>query len=263
MPIVKEHPLGSPCWFELGTTDQTAAKEFYSELLGWSIQDNPMGPLEVYTIFQLNGRDAAAAFTLPAQMVEQGVPPHWGVYFATPNVEETAAKVPELGGTVVQKPFDVMESGRMAIVKDPGGAVFSLWQAKSNQGVGVFSEPNSVCWAELATWDTARARDFYTGLFGWKTKSSPGMATYIEYTADGNTWPSGGLLPMNEQWGEMPSHWAIYFLVADCDVAAGKVKDLGGAARMGPFDAPGVGRIAAMADPQGAAFYLITLKQAA
>jgi hypothetical protein len=68
---------------------------------------------------------------------------------------------------------------------------------------------------------------------------------------------------MNEQWGKMPSHWAIYFLVADCDAAVAKATELGGASRMGPFDAPGVGRIAAMGDPQGAAFYLITLKPTA
>jgi predicted enzyme related to lactoylglutathione lyase len=261
MPIVNEHPLGSPCWFELGTTDQDAAKQFYSQLFGWSIHDNPMGPAEVYTIFRLEGRDAASAYTLPARVIEQGMAPHWGVYFATPDVEEAAAKVVELGGSVVQKPFDVMESGRMSICKDPGEAMFSLWQAKAHQGVGVFGDLNSVCWAELATWDTAKARDFYTALFGWSTKSSAGMDTYIEYSVGGK--PSGGLLPMNEQWGQMPSHWAIYFLVADCDAAVAKATELGGAARMGPFDAPGVGRIAAMGDPQGAAFYLITLKPAA
>jgi predicted enzyme related to lactoylglutathione lyase len=263
MPIVTEHPHGSPCWFELGTTDQDAAKQFYSQMFGWSIHDNPMGPAEVYTIFRLNGHDAGSAYTLPARLTEQGVAPHWGIYFAAPNVDEDAAKVPELGGSLVQKPFDVMENGRMAICQDPGGATFSLWQAQTHIGVGVFGDPNSVCWAELATWDTSKARDFYTGLFGWKTKGAANMATYVEYTVDGNSWPSGGLLPMNEQWGSMPSHWAIYFLVEDCDAAAARVNELGGAARMGPFDAPGVGRIAAMADPQGAAFYLITLKQAA
>jgi hypothetical protein len=65
MPIMNEHPLGSPCWFELGTTDQAAAKEFYSQLFGWSANDNPMGPNEYYTIFRLGDRDAAAAYSLP------------------------------------------------------------------------------------------------------------------------------------------------------------------------------------------------------
>jgi predicted enzyme related to lactoylglutathione lyase len=261
MPIVNEHPHGAPCWFELGTTDQNAAKQFYTQMFGWAVNDNPMGPTEVYTIFRLDGRDVASAYTLPAKLTEQGVPPHWGVYFAVADADESAAKVTELGGSIIQKPFDVMEAGRMAICQDPGGATFSLWQAKQNQGVGVFNENNAVCWAELATWDTAQAQAFYTGLLGWETKGAASMATYIEYSVAGK--PSGGLLPMDDNWKGMPSHWAIYFLVADCDAAVAHVKDLGGMARMGPFDAPGVGRIAAMADPQGAGFYLITLKRAA
>ncbi len=261
MPIINEHPLGAPCWFELATSDPAAAKHFYTELFGWSVQDNPMGPNEVYTIYRLDGRDVGASYTLQPEMIQQGIPPNWGVYFATPDVEATAAKVAELGGTVVMKPFDVMENGRMALIQDPGHATFSLWQANAHKGVGVFNENNAVCWAELATWDTAKARDFYTGLFGWQTKGAASMATYIEYSVAGT--PYGGLLPMDENWGKMPSFWAIYFKVADCDAAAAKVTALGGSARMPPFDAPGVGRIAAMVDPQGASFYLITLKHPA
>lgn len=261
MPTMNDHPLGAPCWFELGTPDQAAAKQFYSQMFGWSVEDNLMGPNEVYTIFRLDGRDAASCYTLRPDMLQQGIPPHWGVYFATPHIEETTAKVEHLGGAVIQKPFDVMGSGRMSICKDPGGAMFSLWEAKAHHGVRVYNEDNAVCWTELATWDVPQAREFYSGLFGWETKGAANMAAYLEYSVGG--WPRGGLLPMNEQWGTMPSHWAIYFRVADCDAAAAKVKELGGSARMPPFDAPGVGRIAVMVDPQGAAFYLITLKQAA
>ena len=81
MPFVTEHPPGAPCWFELGTTDQAAAKNFYAQLFGWAPFDSPMGPGQYYTMFKLDGHVAAAAFTLPLDMVSQGVPPHWGVYF--------------------------------------------------------------------------------------------------------------------------------------------------------------------------------------
>jgi uncharacterized protein len=87
------------------------------------------------------------------------------------------------------------------------------------------------------------------------------MPTYVEFAAGGQ--PCGGLMPMDEQWEGVPPHWAIYFLVSDCDLFASRAKDLGGTARYGPFDAPGVGRIAMMADPQGAGFSLITLQIAA
>lgn len=258
MPSVSEYALGRPCWFELGTTDQAAAKAFYGGLFGWTAKDNATGPGEYYTMFQRNGQDTGAAYTLPVHLREQGVPPHWGVYFAAPEVDATAERVAKLGGTVIQPPFDVMDVGRMAICKDPGGAFFSLWQAKQHYGARVMDEDNSVCWVELATWDAEQARAFYTGLFGWETKGSQNMPTYLEFSAGGQ--PRGGILPMDENWKGMPSQWGIYVMVSDCDAIAEKVKASGGKVQFGPFDAPGVGRLAMLADPQGAGFSIITLK---
>jgi len=53
MAHIDKHAPGEFCWLELATTDQNAAKAFYSSVLGWSINDFPMGPNEVYTMFQL------------------------------------------------------------------------------------------------------------------------------------------------------------------------------------------------------------------
>jgi predicted enzyme related to lactoylglutathione lyase len=256
MPFVDHYPHGAPCWFELGTTDQAAAKEFYTQLFGWSVFDAPMGPDRFYTMFKLKDRDVAAAYTLGPQM--QGVPPHWNVYFAAPEVDETAAKVPELGGAIVQPPFDVMDVGRMAIAKDPEGAMFSLWQEKRHSGAGIMSEDNAVLWSELATRDTAKAAEFYKGLLGWETEGHAITRTYIVFSVGGVG--RGGLLPMDDQWGDAPSHWGIYFMVADCDATAAKAKALGASVRYGPFDAPGVGRMASLADPQGAGFSILQPK---
>ena len=260
MAIVTEHASGAPCWFELGTTNQSAAKDFYTKVFGWGVVDFPMGPNEFYTMFKLDGNDVGAAYTLSPKILEQGVPSHWNVYFATPDVDASTEKVKALGGTVIQPSFDVMDVGRMSICQDPGGAVFCLWQKKRHFGAGVIGQDNAVCWSELATRDTAKARDFYTGLFGWETKGAANMATYVEYYAGGQ--PRGGLLPMDDNWGNVPSHWGIYFQVADCDGTVAKIVELGGKVRHGPFDAPGVGRMAMMADPQGAGFSVIKLAQA-
>jgi len=257
MAVVTEYAPGTPCWFELATTNQTAAKQFYTQLFGWVVQDNPMGPAGVYTMFKLDGQDAAAAYTLEPKMVEQGVPTHWNVYFSVKNADESTAKAASLGGKIVQPPFDVMEHGRMAICTDPGGAVFALWQPKQHFGAGVINQNNTVCWCELATWDVPKAREFYTALFGWETKGAANMPTYVEFSVGGQ--PKGGLLPMDDEWKGMPSHWGIYFMVADCDATAAKAKELGAMLRHGPFDAPGVGRMAMLADPQGAGFSIIKL----
>src|SRR2546425_5023173 len=122
MTYIDKHPAGSFCWIELATTDQKAAKDFYGSLFGWSPQDSPIGPNEFYTIFKLEGRDAAAGYTLRAEQREQGVLPHWMVYIAIDSADQAAGKAKELGGTVVVPPFDVMDLGRMAVIHDPTGA---------------------------------------------------------------------------------------------------------------------------------------------
>ncbi len=171
MAIVTQYPAGAPCWFELATTDQAAAKQFYTQLFGWSAEDSPMGPDAYYTMFKLGGRDTAAAYLLGPQ--EQGVPPHWNIYFSTSDADATIAKVKDSGGSVLAGPFDVMEHGRMAVCSDPGGASFCIWQPKNHFGAGVINEDNTFCWAELATWDAAQAKPFYESVFGWDIKENP------------------------------------------------------------------------------------------
>ena len=91
MPTITQHAPGSFCWPELGTTDQNGAKKFYGSLFGWTFNDSPMGPGEIYTIFQLGGRACAALYTLRPDMLKQGVPPHWESYVAVTSADATAA----------------------------------------------------------------------------------------------------------------------------------------------------------------------------
>ena len=146
MATLTPHAPGTFSWPELGTTDQEGAKKFYTALFGWTANDTPMGPGETYTIFQKNGKDVGALYTLRAEQKQNGVPPNWGAYISVANADETAAKAKQLGGTLLMEPFDVMEHGRMAVITDPQGATFCLWQAKKHCGIQVFGEPNSLGW---------------------------------------------------------------------------------------------------------------------
>lgn len=136
MEINKAKP-GSFCWFELATSDQAAAKKFYGGLFGWTANDAPMWPDSFYTMFQLRGQNVGATYALMPDQVQQGVPPHWGTYVAVANVDEAIKKAKTLGGAMLVDPMDVAEHGRMAALRDPTGAVISLWQAKEHQGVGL------------------------------------------------------------------------------------------------------------------------------
>jgi len=168
MPHIAKHSPGNFCWVELATTDQSAAQAFYAKIFGWSANNIPMGPDGVYTIFQLEGRDAAAACTLRPDQLQHSVPPHWNLYVAVQNADATAARAAELGGTVLAPPFDVMDAGRMAVLQDPTGAVFSLWQPKRNPGTGIALAHGTLCLADLSTPDQDRAGEFYSALFGWR-----------------------------------------------------------------------------------------------
>lgn len=245
MPNVDRHPAGALCWIELATSDQDGAKGFYRAVFGWSPNDNPIGSGEVYTIFRLNGRDAAAAYR------KTDVPPHWMLYIAVDNADETVNRIKEAGGTVIAGPFDVMDFGRMAVAQDPTGAYFSVWQAKSHAGIRVEGDPNTLCWADLNTPDRERARDFYTKVFGWEI--GPGEKEHEDYWHIQNSGRFIGGIPPCRQTGA-PPHWLIYFAASSCDATAEKARAAGARFYMEPTSMPDVGRLAVLADPQGAAF---------
>ena len=115
----------------------------------------------------------------------------------------------------------------MAVVQDPTGAVFALWQARTHKGAGVVNVPNSFCWNELMTTDTAKAGEFYTGLFGWgKRHAEHGPMEYTMFT-NGDR-PAGGMFKMTPEMGNIPPHWLVYFAVDDCDAKTQKANELGG-----------------------------------
>jgi predicted enzyme related to lactoylglutathione lyase len=260
MQETTKYAPGTFCWVELGTTDGEAAKKFYTGLFDWDFTDNPIGPGMVYTMLKLSGKDVGALYKMPPEMTAQGIPPHWLSYVSVTNVDESTAKAKELGATVMKDPFDVSDVGRMSVIQDPTGAVFALWQAGTHTGAGVTNVPNSFCWNELGTRDTAKAGDFYTGLFGWgKNVQQMGPMTYTSFM--NGERPAGGMYEPPPEMGNVPPHWLAYFAVDDTDAKVQKATELGGKTIAPPMDIPGTGRFAIIQDPQGAAFGIIKLNQ--
>src|SRR5438477_377351 len=128
MPERTSYTQGTPNWVDLPTSDQAAAKAFYAGLFGWTYDDQPMGEGQVYSMAMLGGHQVAAISTQPAEMAAAGAPPMWNTYLAADSVDDAAAaaaKAAELGGSVVVPPFDT-PVGRIAVLSDPQGAVFSV-----------------------------------------------------------------------------------------------------------------------------------------
>lgn len=254
MPHVDRHAPGSFNWLELATTNQAAAKQFYSALLGWQAQDVPMGPNGAYTIFLLDGRPAAACFTIGAN--EQQVPPYWGLYIATEDVDQTAARATELGATLIHAAMDVSTFGRMAVIKDPTGAIFSVWQAKTHPGIGITGENGTLCWADLNTPDRERAKTFYEQLFVWELEPGKDKSVddYLHIVNAGQM--IGGIPTSSQQTPGAPPHWLVYFQIADCDASTAKAQELGARVYMPPTSINENLRLSVLADPQGAVFAL-------
>lgn len=256
MPIIEKHTPGMFCWYELATTDQSGAKSFYTQLFGWHAEDYPMGESQTYTMYRLHERDAAGAYALGKDMLDRGIPSHWMPYVCVDSADATTAKAKELGGAVMMEPFDAMDIGRMAVIADPSGAVFSIWQPMKHTGTGVAMEPGAACWCELHTTDRKKVEAFYTGLFGWDVKAS--MTEYTEFLLGGQS--HAGMMEIQPDWGPVPPNWMTYFMVADCDASVEKAVALGASVTLQPMDIENVGRFAMLADPSGAHFCVIHLQ---
>jgi hypothetical protein len=176
------------------------------------------------------------------------------------DIRAAAAALAQARATIMKEPFDVMEVGRMSVIQDPTGAVFAIWQAGTHSGAGIYNVPNSLCWNELATPDTAKAGEFYTSLFGWgKDVKEMGPMTYTSFI-NGDR-PAGGMYKPTPEMGDIPPNWLAYFAVDDTDAKVAKAKELGATIFVPPMDIPEVGRFAVIQDPQGAFFGIIKLNQ--
>jgi predicted enzyme related to lactoylglutathione lyase len=243
------HAPGTFSWVDLATVDAAAAKSFYTGLFGWETEDNDAGGGNVYTVCRLGGAAVCGLYEMTDDMRATGVPPSWTSHVTVAGADDVAARARELGGGAVDGAFDVLDAGRMAVLSDPQGAVFAVWEPRARIGAEHVNDVGCLCMNELATTDMDSARSFYEALFGWTTEmvdtapSEPPMG--LAY--------NGGTL--NASFGALddgtPPRWRPYFTVEAMEAAVARVRELGGSVAFGPaqiFD----GWIAVVLDPQGA-----------
>jgi hypothetical protein len=235
---------GTPSWVDLATPDPEAAKRFYGALFGWEAQDAGSG----YAMFTLRGKQVAGVGA-----AEPGQPAAWATFVSTDDADAAVARAKAAGGTALVEPMDVMDAGRMAAVTHPAGGAIGIWQPRDHIGAQLVNEPGTFVWNQLHTRDQDGAMAFYGAVFGWTMGSFGGMPV-INLGERG----IGGIMDMPPGTpDEVPAYWMTIFSVADCDAAVAKAGELGGTPIAGPTDLPGVGRFAALADPQGVYFSVI------
>jgi len=240
------HAPGTFSWADLSTTDTEGAKAFYIGLFGWDAEDTPTPDGGVYTMLSKAGKAVAAL----SQLQAEGQPVVWNADVTVDSADDAAAAAREGGATLISEPFDVMDVGRMAVIQDPVGAVFCVWEPRTSIGAERVNEPGALTINQLNTSDPAQAQEFYAAVFGWR----------FEQVAEGDQpyWGiyngdrlNGGM--MNEQ----PSAWLAYFGSDSVDDDGGRIAELGGQVIVPPMPVPG-GRILVAQDPQGAVFALVS-----
>ncbi len=205
----------------------------------------------VYSMQNVDGKAVAAIAPQPQQQRQAGVPSMWNSYVSVESADASAERAKELGATVHAPPFDVMDVGRMAVIQDPQGAFFMLWQARAHIGAALVNVPGALVWNELASPDLDASSAFYSSLFGWTVARMEGSAMG-EYLGIKNGEANNGGMRAADPPGT-PPHWLVYFGVDDVEGALAKATELGGSALAGPIDIQ-IAKIGVVADPQGAAF---------
>jgi hypothetical protein len=253
---VTKYPQGTFSWADCSSTDVNKAKDFYTKLMDWETEDLPMGGGLFYTFFKKDGETVSAIAPMMQDMQDMGIPSHWNNYVTVDDVDALESKAKELGGTVIAPPFDVFDSGRMMTVQDPTGANISFWQPQNHIGASLVNTVGAMMWNELATRERDKAMAFYKGLLGWEFEKQQGQEYHL---IKNNGRNNGGIMPIDESWGDAPSNWMTYFHVADIEASTKKVTELGGKVIVPITQAGEIGRFSVIADPAGA---VVTIMQA-
>jgi predicted enzyme related to lactoylglutathione lyase len=264
VPIRHAAPLGAPTWIDLATSDVDRAREFYGAVLGWTFES--AGP--EYGGYVNAAKDGHPVAGMMAKNEQMPGPDGWTTYFHTADINATVAAAMTAGGTSCFDAMEVPAKGWMAMLTDPSGAAFGLWQPIEHQGFEVINETGAPVWHELTTRDFSKAVDFYTTVLGWQTESVSDTDEFRYTTAvfDGQLGAPpahGGVLGVMDGGAFLPagvpSNWLFYLGAEDVDKTLEQVTEHGGSVLRPANDTP-YGRLAQVADPTGAVFNLSSLR---
>jgi uncharacterized protein len=242
---------GAPCWIDLSTSDTAAARDFYTGVFGWTAGE---ASEEFGGYFMFDHKGAPVAGCMPAM---NGAPADiWSVYLTVADAGQTLETAAAAGGQVAVPAMAVADLGTMGVVIDPGGAAIGLWQPGQFPGITNSGDAGLPSWFELHASDYAGALAFYRDVFGWtiQTMADTPEMKYSVLDHGGNQL--AGIFDASGQGPDTRFGWTFYIWVDDADATAARVTQLGGSVLDQPVDTP-YGRLATVADPQGAVFKLM------
>ncbi len=275
MSMPDEYLAGVPCWIETFQPDPRAALDFYGSLFGWEF--SAPGPLPgglpgEYFVARVDGRAVAGIGAL----LDHGEAPTalWNTHVCVEGADAAVDRAISAGASLVLGPLDAPGEGRVAVLLDPTGAGFSVWEPRGRAGAQLVNEPRTWTMSSLHTPDPPAASAFYGALFGWQSEPiAPGAAVLLVrlpgYVGGEPGQPISrdvvAAMTATEQRPDgstVPPHWNVNLRVDDTDAITAHVAELGGTVVIAPMDALGM-RTAALLDPQGGAFSVSQVPSAA
>jgi len=257
MSTITTYPAGVPCWIDTFQPDPEAAAQFYGPLLGWTFDEPaamPSGLAGEYRTARSGGRLVAGIGQAPVEFPSAV----WTTYIAVGDVDAAAERAAAAGGGRIVGPTSHGDGGRMAVLTDPVGVAFGIWQAGARRGAEQVNEPGSWTMSSLHTPAPGDSEAFYGRVFGWRLETAADAPMRF-WRLDGHV---GGqaeqpmprdvvavLAPIGEG-DPTPPHWSVALTVSNVDATARRASELGGTVLLAPTDTPGF-RSAVIADPQG------------
>jgi predicted enzyme related to lactoylglutathione lyase len=253
------YPAGVPCFVDTLTPDLDAAMSFYGGIFGWEFAGpGPMPGDGSYYVARVDGDDVAGIGTLPAAGAAPP-PPAWNTHVSVDSADDAVAHARAAGGTVLVEPFDAPPAGRLAVICDPAGGVFTVWEAGIRPGAGRVNEHSAWAMSLLTTPDVEGAKAFYGEMFGWQAEAfGPFWVFRLPGYVGGEVQqpvPRDVVAAMTAGNRTPPTAatWSVDFWIADADGAAAAAPQLGGSVIAEPFDEAPFRR-AVLAGPDGAVF---------
>lgn len=250
MPVDRG-PRAEPCWVDLLTSDFDGAIEFYSQLFGWEIHDDPQARIDGYLPASLDNQ-LVTGFVLNDQ--DQAAADAWTTYLNVTDIHAAVFATKLHGGQRYLKPVVVPGQGTIALIGDPAGIGVGLWQSFNPANYPMRRTHGHRIWNELHTKHFEVVGRFYREALGWALNPVSETADFRYYTLGQGADAAAGLYDISGQ--ESAEGWRTYFAVNNADQITELAQSLGGKVITEPHDSL-FGRIAMLSDRGGAEFAVI------
>lgn len=240
---------GDFVWCDLSTFRSEVTKNFYTVVVGWDYVRDRQPNGDPYFIAASRNRQQAGLFDMPAKFREIGLPSFWMSYIEVSNIEDTVARAEEFGGKIELKPTPYLKTSRIALIRDPLGAGFTVIEKPALPVRDDVAGAGSMVWNSLYVSNAAAVIPFYEALFGWTSSIGDQPGHFILELGERHI---SDVVEVPEDIRGASEFWGVFIGVNDLNVAKDAAKHTGGKVL---YETP-EDRSVLIQDPDGAALFL-------